>query len=367
MSKKITILYIITQSVLGGAQSYVRDLIEGFYKKYDIHLATGMEGPLTEAVRIMGVNTYIIPSLTRSINPLTDYRAVQETMALIRKIQPDLIHANSSKAGIIGRISGKLCKVPTIFTAHGWGFSSNTPFVRRMIALLSEKLVAFISTRIICVSESDRQLALRYKVGNEQILSTIFYGISNHSVALANPSLQLPRIIMVARFNEQKDQPTLLKAISQLQNPNLQVDFVGSGISLDYCKALAQSLGIAHQVSFLGDCTDVPELLAQAQIFVLSTHYEGLPISILEAMRAGLPVVATNVNGIPEEVEHGKTGLLFPHADVNALVSALKALIQSPDIRRKMGESGRQKFLQCFTVEQMLLKTEEVYQEILNL
>ena len=147
---------------------------------------------------------------------------------------------------------------------------------------------------------------------------------------------------------------------------NIDLDLVGSGISLDSCKALAQSLGITERVSFLGDRRDVPELLAQAQIFVLSTHYEGLPISILEAMRAGLPIVATRVNGIPEEVIDGETGLLVPHGDVEALASALNSLIQSPDKRQKMGEAGRQKFLQEFTIERMLAETEAVYLQILR-
>ncbi|MHC5717067.1 MAG: glycosyltransferase, partial [Nostoc sp.] len=154
-----------------------------------------------------------------------------------------------------------------------------------------------------------------------------------------------------------------LQAICCLST-HVHLDLVGSGPSLESCKALAQSLGIAEQVSFLGDRTDVPDLLAQSQIFILSTHYEGLPISILEAMRAGLPVVATSVNGIPEEVEHGKTGLLVPRKDVQALANALQTLIQSPDLRQQMGEAGRQKFEQEFTVERMINETKAVYEKI---
>lgn len=362
MTEKAKILYIITRADLGGAQSHVKELIDGFHQKYEVHLATGKEGWLTEVVRAMGIKVHLLPCLTRSIDILTDFRAVQECTVLIKKIQPDLIHAHSSKAGIIARISGKISKVPTIFTAHGWAFTPRTPIIQRIIALLSEKFAALLATKLICVSNSDRQLPLDHGVGNSQSLITIRHGISNNSFPVANPSLEPPHIIMVARFNEQKDQTTLLKAISQLPYTDIQIDFVGSGVSLDSCKALAQSLGIVDRVSFLGDRTDVPELLAKAQIFVLSTHYEGLPISILEAMRAGLPIVATSVNGIPEEVTDGKTGLLVPHADVDALVSALKTLIDSPDLRQSMGKAGREKFLQEFTTQIMLAKTEDVYQ-----
>jgi glycosyltransferase involved in cell wall biosynthesis len=171
---------------------------------------------------------------------------------------------------------------------------------------------------------------------------------------------------MVARFNEQKDQTTLLKAIAQLKDDSIHLNLVGSGPSLESCKALAKSLGIENQVSFLGDRRDVPDLLAQSQIFILSTHYEGLPISILEAMRAGLPVVATSVNGIPEEVVDGKTGLLAPHQDVKALANALHILTNSPEIRQQMGKESREKFEQEFTVDRMITEIRAIYEEIIQ-
>lgn len=170
---------------------------------------------------------------------------------------------------------------------------------------------------------------------------------------------------MAARFNEQKDQHTLLRALARVP-AGLQLDFAGSGPSLEACRALAHRLGVADRVAFLGDRHDVPDLLARAQGFVLSTHYEGLPLSIMEAMRAGLPVVATRVSGIPEEVLDGETGLLVPHRDVAALAGALGRLAAAPAVRQRMGEAGRQKFLREFTIERMLAETEGVYREILE-
>ncbi|MBC1280907.1 glycosyltransferase family 4 protein [Nostoc sp. UCD121] len=359
---------MITQSELGGAQSNIIDLIKGFKQDYDVHLATRVEGPLTESVKAINVPVHLFPNLVRPINLLNDYRAIQECLSLIHVIKPDIVHAHSSKAGLVARLASCKYQVPVVFTAHGWGFSSGNPLIRRWIALLSEKLAAPLAKKIICVSESDRQLALSLGVGNQNSLVTVRYGISNINtpIPIANPAKDLPRLIMVARFNEQKDQYTLLKAIAQLSNYPIHLDLVGSGSSLEACKTLAQSLGIADQVSFLGDRTDVPNLLAQSQIFILSTHYEGLPISILEAMRAGLPIIATSVNGIPEEVVHGKTGFLVPRQDVQALADALKTLIQSPETRQRMGEAGRQKFLQEFTVEQMINETRTIYEQVLE-
>lgn len=364
MSIKKVLLYIITRPDIGGAQSHVLDLIKGFCNKYEVHLATGFEGPLTESVKKLNVPVHLLPNLLRPINVIQDFRATRECISLIRTINPDIIHAHSSKAGLISRIAGWKCKVPVVFTAHGWGFSYGNPPMRRRIALLSEKLTASLATKIICVAQSDYDLAKSQGVGNENSLTVVRYGIENIIVPTPNLAQQPPRLIMVARFNEQKDQATLLKAISQIKSYDFHLDLVGSGLSLESCKTLAASLGILDKVSFLGDRRDVPELLAKSQIFILSTHYEGLPISILEAMRAGLPIVATSVNGIPEEIEDEKTGSLVGHQDVKELTNALSKLIMSTDIRQQMGQKGREKYLQEFTVERMVTEVQAVYEEI---
>jgi glycosyltransferase involved in cell wall biosynthesis len=364
MIEKTKILFIITKSDLGGAQSYVKSLIENLYQKYEITLATGEEGSLTETIKAMGVKVYLIPSLIRAINPLTDFFAIKQTVDLIRQLQPDILHLHSSKAGIIGRIAGVICQVPTVFTAHGWGFTPRTPLIRRIVAYISEKLGGVLAAKIICVCESDRQLALSYQIGRPKTLVTIRSGIDNNTVTLANPALQPPRLIMVARFNEQKDQATLLKAIVLVAQSDIHLDLVGSGILLESCQKMAHDLGIADRVSFLGDRNDVDLLLARSQIFILATHYEGLPICILEAMRAGLPVIATNVNGIAEQVIDGKTGFLVPHADVTALKDALAVAIASPELRETLGKAGREKFLQEFTSDRAIAQTESVYHSV---
>jgi glycosyltransferase involved in cell wall biosynthesis len=360
-SSQNVLLYVITKAEFGGAQQNVYDLIAAFRKSYTVHLATGCQGPLVENVAALGVPVHILPSLTRNIELWGDIKAVTECLTLIKAVKPSLIHAHSSKAGVIARVAGWISQVPVTFTAHGWGFTPGTPQFRRYLALYTERVMAAFSAQIICVSDSDRQLALDANVGTAKQLTTICYGIPNQAVAMAQPDVEPPRLIMVARFNEQKDQATLLQSIAQIRDRSFHLDLVGTGPSLSSCQALADSLGLTMQVSFLGDRADVPALLAQAQIFILSTHYEGLPISILEAMRAGLPVIATGVNGIPEEIEHGKTGLLVPRQDIKALATALESLIQSPEQRRCMGEAGRQRFLHEFTLDKMVMKTEAIY------
>jgi hypothetical protein len=173
MFLKKVLLYIITKSEIGGAQSNVLDLISGFQEDYDVHLATRTKGQLTEYVKAINVPVHLLPNLVRPINLFYDFQAVYECVSLMRRIKPDIVHAHSSKAGLIARVASWICKVPIVFTAHGWGFSPGTLNKRRIIALIAEKLLASLTTKIICVSESNRQLALSFGVGNKNLFIII--------------------------------------------------------------------------------------------------------------------------------------------------------------------------------------------------
>jgi glycosyltransferase involved in cell wall biosynthesis len=360
------IAYTITKAELGGAQRHVYDLIESLHHEYEIHLIVGSLGWLTDKCQELGVSVHHLPTLTRSINMLLDLLAVKEFVNLIRQIKPDIIHAHSGKPGLIARLAGAIYKTPVIFTAHGWGFDPNAPKLRRNAVFVVEKLLTPLAAKIICVCESDRQLAIKLKVVNRDRVVTIHNGIRYVDALLSTPAANPPQLIMVARFNkQQKDQHTLMKAIKIL-NEEIKVLFIGTGPDWEETKNIAQDLNVLSRVSFLGDRLDVETLLSKSQIFVLVSHYEGLPISILEAMRAGLPVIATRVNGIPEQVVDGVTGLLVPHEDVNALVEAITTLIKDPDMRRRMGSEGAKKLTKEFTLEQMVAKTKLVYQSIIQ-
>jgi glycosyltransferase involved in cell wall biosynthesis len=363
---KPVLLYVITKSDIGGAQGNVLDLIKAFRDRYEVHLAVGVRGPLSEDVEALGVPVHVLPRLTRNIKLTGDLACIKDCMALIRRINPVVIHAHSSKAGVVARVAGWRCGVPTVFTAHGWGFSPGTPKLRRFVAFVVERILATISTKIICVSESDRQQALKLGVGNKRKLATVRYGIYNTTVPQANPGLEPVKMIMVARFNEQKDQATLLRAIARLNHHPLHLNLAGSGPSFETCKALAVELGISDRVSFLGDRRDVPELLQQSQVFILSTHYEGLPISILEAMRCGLPVVGSSVNGIPEEVEQGQTGFVVPPRNPEALADALDRVLSSSELRISMGIAAKAKFEREFTIDRMTDETQMIYAEVVK-
>lgn len=338
-------------------------------QQFDIYVAMGTDGPLWDNLREQDIPVYRVPHLVRSLSWPTDLRCLVQLCQLIKNIKPDLICAHSSKAGILGRLAARLCGIPAVFTAHGWAFTEGVPERQRRLYLPAERLAARWAKRIICVSEYDRQLALQNGVGRTEQLVTIHNGVPG----LANQYQTCPnganpvRLIMVARFSEQKDHGLLLQALSALpRHYNYQVDLVGDGPLREKCCETVADLGLEGKVNFLGDRNDVPELLARAHIFVLISQWEGLPISILEAMRARLPVIASNVGGVNEAVIEQETGFLVTRGDMENLKARLQELLDNPELRQSMGQKGYHRYRQNFSLQSMLAKTVEVYDQVLQ-
>jgi glycosyltransferase involved in cell wall biosynthesis len=170
---------------------------------------------------------------------------------------------------------------------------------------------------------------------------------------------------MVARYGAQKDHPTLLRALASLQRHPWELDLIGDGPLMGDTEALARELGLAGRVHFLGQRNDVDRRLASAQISLLITNWEGFPLSILEAMRAGLPVVASDVGGVAESVRDGESGFLVARGDVAQLRDRIERLLADPHLRRRLGASGRERFVRDFTLDVSVAKTLAVYRDTL--
>jgi len=359
------ILHGITLSETGGAQNHVRDLLNGLQGQFDLALAVGEEGPLTRSARELGVQVQVIPSLIRSLSPHHDLRALRELGQFIRSTRPDLVHTHSSKAGLLGRISARLNGVPSVFTAHGWAFEDGVPLPRKLVAIPSEWFAARCCNRIITVSQAGHTLARRYRIASPGKMEVIYYGIPDAPPRALPGTGETPVIVMVARIASQKDHAVVLRAVAQLPF-DFRLIFVGDGPTRASVEAEARSLLPDGKVSFLGDRSDVPELLARAHVFVLGTNWEGLPISILEAMRAGLPVVASDVGGVREEVVEGETGFVVPRGDADAMRERLRLLLMQPELRIRMGLAGRRRFEVLFSIKGMIEKTTKLYADVLG-
>lgn len=287
-------------------------------------------------------------------------RACRQVKEWLARERPDLLHAHSSKAGLVGRIAARMAGIPSVFTAHGWAFTGGATTTRKLIAIPSEWLAARTGGDIICVSRYDRDLARRYAIAPDARLHTVWNGIKDTEIRAAPGSGTEPVVTMVARFAAQKDHATLLQAMALIGNLAWRLRLVGDGPLLAEVKALASSLGLEDRVEFLGARSDVMALLAQSDVFVLASRFEGLPISILEAMRAGLPVIASNVGGVPELVD-GETGVLVSPGDAVGLANALERLLGNRELLAAMGARGRKKYERDFKASVMIEKTLDIY------
>jgi glycosyltransferase involved in cell wall biosynthesis len=363
------IVHIITRSDnIGGAQVHVRDLsIATREAGHDVTVLVGGVGEYTEDLTEHGVPWIELPQLARIISPMGDARAFAQIRRTLAELQPDLVATHSSKAGALGRVAAWSLGLPVVFTAHGWAFQPALPAWKSGCYRLAERLAARFGDRIITVSQYDRELALRGRVVDPAHLVTVHNGIPDRGdIPRGDPAATPVRLISVARFEAPKDHTTILRALAGLRHLAWHLDLVGDGPLAPASEQLAAALGIADRITFWGSRRDVAERLAAAQAFLLSSNFEGFPLSVLEGMRAGLPVIASDVGGIPEAVVEGETGFLVPRGDVAGFRERLGTIIAEADVRRRFGAQGRRRFEQEFTLERCFAHTLAVYQDVLH-
>ena len=363
---RITYL-VTTASPIGGAQIHVRDLAAALAAQgHSPSVITSGSGPFIEDLQRLGIPVRVLRHLAVPIRPLRDLRALHEVRTALTALRPELVAAHSSKAGILGRLAGRSLRVPVVFTVHGWAFTPGVPPGPAAVYRQVERLVGPLAHKIITVSEFDRRLGLAARIAGAERLVTVHNGMPDVPPVLrAEPGRTPVRLVMVARFGPQKDHSTLLRALTQLQAHAWELDLIGDGPGRGETEALAAQLGLARRVRFLGQRTDVDQLVAQAQLSLLVTNWEGLPLSILEAMRAGLPVVASAVGGIGESVADGETGYLVPRGDVEQLRERIARLLADPALRTRMGACGRARYERDFTLEHSVDRTLAVYRDVL--
>ena len=360
------ILLLITRGdSVGGAQIHVRDLAKKLHREgHIVTVALGKKGSFSELLEEEGIPYRLVNDLERKISLFQDFRAFKNILSLIRELNPDVVALHSSKVGILGRIAAKIAKKPTVFTAHGWSFTEGKSKLSRKIYGVIEKVGAFLSDRIITVSEYDSRLAYQYHIADPEKIQVIHNGVPDIEICKSmEPSVNQPMVIMVARFQEPKEHKLLVEVLSQLEHLPWKLQLVGEdGGTMPEVRRLIKQLNLEERVQVLGDRRDVSDLLAQSDIFVLVSKWEGFPLTILEAMRAGVPVVASGVGGVPEAVKEAKTGYLV-HSSLD-LHRALSKLLGSPEQRQEMGEAGRKRYERYFTFEVMYQSTYRVYEEI---
>lgn len=386
--KKKTILYVITQSEFGGAQRYLLDLASGLNDNFNILIAFGEQaekGKLAEKLKKLNIKYYIVPHLRRRLNWLDDIRAWWNLVKLFKKTKADIIHLNSSKVSILGSLATMISNLTTfpnprlIYTVHGWVFNEKLPPGRKKFYLQAEKYTSFNKDRLICVSEFDRQLALQNKIAPSQKLTSIHNGIKPFNLL---PRDEARRIILdkvpsgfktkgeikfligsIGNLYKNKGYHYAINAIHLLakQNIGAKMIVIGDGPQAEEMQRWLKQLKMADDFAFVGRIDNASKLLAAFDIYLCSSEKEGLSYTLIEAMMAGLPIVATRVGGNQELIRNDQEGLLVEAQDPEALAKAVVRIIKDPVTAEAMAKKARVKALTEFRLESMIQKTKYIY------
>lgn len=383
--KRIKVLQVITKLVVAGAQEHLMYLCDLLNKeRYQVKVLSGTESrnesDMNKEFKKRKIQVELLPQLIREINPLQDLLAFTKMIAYMKKERFDIVHTNSSKAGILGRLAARLANVPVIIhTAHGWAHHNQMSKFRRGFYITLEKMAEKFTHKIIAVSDLNIKKALADKIGNRSKYLTIRSGIdltkfdrSAIDVEQEKRKLNIDpsdKVVgSIIRFSEQKAPADFIRMANEILKKNPQVRFllVGDGPLSEQIRNLITHYGISEKVILTGIRKDIPELLAVMDVFALTSLWEGLPRVILQAMAMGLPVVATRVDGIPEAVKHGENGFLVPPKDFSAMAQRALQLLEYEDLAKKMGERGRKMVYPEFCVKNMVRKTEDLYEKSIN-
>lgn len=350
--RKISILYVITKLELGGAQKHLLSLIRGLDKeRFNPYILTAYDGLLVDAAKqILGLKLIRCRFLERSIQPVKDILTLFFIYRFIRNNNIDIVHTHSSKAGILGRLAAKAAGVKNIIhTVHGWSFHDYQSGIAYYLYLFLEKLCASFSSLIIVVSQWDKNKAGQQLSGRQDKFRLIRYAINpgefrdeaggsrvRNEFGLSGADLIVG---MVACFKPQKSPLDFIKLAGVVAKdfPNVKFILVGDGVLRKKISALINKLNLKDRVILTGWRDDVASILSCLDVFVLTSLWEGVPIAVLEAMAAGLAVIATDTGGVGEVVLDGKTGYLVKPHDIQALHKRLEELLMKPYLRNEFG------------------------------
>jgi glycosyltransferase involved in cell wall biosynthesis len=379
-SARKKILLVITKSSWGGAQRYVYDIATGLDRySYDAVIAAGGNGPLTEKLKDEGFKVYALSSLARDISLLREIRAFAALFAIVRAERPDVLHLNSSKAGFLGALIGRLLRVPRIiFTAHGWAFNEDRSPLQRFLLKTLHYATVLLSHTTIAVSESikaemdwpwaERKMRvihpgrtitnLREKNDARGVLEMKVTG-SKASLVDFHDDFWIGTI---AELHPIKRLNRAIDALASLlrDHPRLRFIIIHDGELRAQLEEQVRNLGLEEHVFFTGTVEDAARYLRAFDLFVLPSKSEAFGYVILEAGIAQVPVVATRVGGIPDIIESGENGLLVPPEDTPTLAGAMRTLIDDERMRHEFAHRLNLR-AQEFTVAKMIEATRALY------
>lgn len=376
------------EATVGGTRRHLLSLISGLDReKYEIDVAAPMvrksaidDRSFVNELKNLNVQYHRV-DMVREIRPVDDVFSLITLAKLIKNNHYDIVHTHSSKAGFIGRLAAKLQGIPTIYTPNGFYFLDANNQTKQLLFLMLERLAGFLTDKLIAVSESEKKQAIYHKIVSPEKVVLIPNSIDVNCFR-QNKSLGLqvrkelgilesvPVVGTVSRYISQKDPFTLIRTFAYVKSviSDACLIWCGEGELRDRTEALARELGVFDAVFFLGYRDDARKIMNAFDVFILTSLFEGLPYTLLEAMALGLPVVATDVVGSHDVVQNGETGMLIPldGKQVIGLGKAVISFLKKKNKRTTFGERGRAVVEENYNLSQMIVKTENLYFLLLN-
>lgn len=369
----IKVVHIITRLDFGGAQANTLYTVAHLDReKFDVSLLAG-PGGLLDAKAPPGTLA-CAPSLGRNINPLSDLSALLELYRLIRRAGPAVVHTHSSKAGILGRLAAAAARVPSVIhTFHGFGFHPGQNFLKRNLFILLEKFCARFSDALVFVSKDNMATARAAGIGAPDKYRLIRSGVrlAAYPAKISRPEklaqLGLPAgafvVTAIANAKPQKNPEHFLEAAARLlpSRPHARFVFVGGGEALEALRARAAERGLEKSCLFTGWRDDSPEILAASDIFALTSMWEGLPRSLVEALKTGLPAVCYRADGVTDILKDGVNGFSVEKGDLDGFCAALARVMDDQKLRARLAAGAAATDLAEFDIDFMVRQQEELY------
>jgi len=381
MTSKIKVTHIVTMLEVGGAQKNTLYTVSHLKSdRYERQLLSGPGGLLDEEAHELsrqGIDVGSISYLARYVHPWVDLWATFQIWRELKRFKPDIVHTHSSKAGILGRLAAQLAGVPVIIhTFHGFGFHDwQRPWVKR-IFIFAERWTARFADKLIFVSKSNQDTALKLRVGKPEQYKLIRSGVKKSARASQEQAeaikikLGIPQgsalVTTIGPFKPQKnlsDYLRLAKAVTDLE-PRCKLLLVGDGMERPYLEQLRSSLKLDDKVMMPGWRTDVTDILSASDVFVMTSLWEGLPRSLLEAMNFGIPPVCYNTDGIKDIVKNEENGFLFRPGEIVPMAERIVSLLRNSSLREKIGRAAASSIGNEFDIDVMVKQQEELYETL---
>ena len=380
--KKIKVLIVITRLTIGGDTNVVLDIAEYLnnHPLYEVHLAVGPvlahEVDLTYLAHERSIPTTVIPSLVNYIKPWVNLKALYGLFTLIRRGKFDIVHTHSSVGGVVGRLAAFIARVPVIVHhVHGWGIQENMSPVVRTLYLILERMCALFTDRLIAVSAPTIQKGLDYRICKEEKFALIYNGINLEKFRQQidrqkvfsgmglDPDCKI--VGMIARLDQQKNPLDFIRAAAIVvkKYPKVQFLIAGDGSLRSECESLIDQLNLRGTFFLLGYRDDINKIMPVLTLTVLSSLWEGLPVVFQEAMSAGKPIVANDVDGARDVIIDGETGYLVTPHRPEEMADRIVYLLNNDAICHEMGLTA-QKYSERFSGEQMVENIASLYKEL---